>query len=67
VGHFLLHADLLSQIKSAVLGSDLLGVQQQGEDVDKPLQVALWDKADRSAAYKTQEHEKGLKKKVLKT
>lgn len=65
-GHFLLHTDLLSQIERAKLGTELRGRQQQGEDVDKPSQVALRDKADQSAAYKTQEHPKGLKKKALK-
>lgn len=56
VGHFLLRTDLLSQIKRAILGTEFTCRQQQGEDVDKPLQVALWDKAYQSAAYKTQEH-----------
>lgn len=66
VGYFLLCTDLLSQRKRAILGAELRYRQQPGEDVDKSLQGAVRDKACQ-AAYKTREHQKGLKKKVLKT
>lgn len=39
--------------------------QQTGEDVDKSLQGAVRDEAGQSAAYKIQEHQKGLKKKIF--
>lgn len=65
--HFLLRTDLLSQIKRAILGRELRHGQQQCEDMDKPLQVALGDQSEQRAAHKTQEHQKGLRKKVLKT
>lgn len=41
--------------------------QQQGEDVDKALRVALWDKADQSAAYKTPRASERVKEQGIKT
>lgn len=65
VGHFLPCTDSLSQSKRAILGAELRYRQQPGED--ESLQGAVRDMASQSAAYRTQENQKGLKKKVLKT